>query len=90
MKKVSFILAALAISLLSFVSWPPAIWILDKAHSNLRFSVTSLMISEVEGSFKMTEATITAPKEEDFSNTVVNMVTDVNSVDTNELTGTNI
>ena len=84
MKKVSFILAALAISLLSFVSLPPATWTLDTAHSNLRFSVTNLMISEVEGTFKMTEATITSPGEEDFSNATVSMVADVNSVDTNE------
>ena len=84
MKKVSFILAALAISLLSFVSLPPSTWTLDTAHSNLRFSITSLMISEVEGSFKMTEATINAPGEEDFSGAAVSMTADVNSVDTNE------
>ena len=84
MKKTSFILAAFAITLMSFVTLAPATWTLDKAHSNLRFSITSLMISEVEGSFKMTEATINAPKEEDFADAVVNMVADVNSVDTNE------
>ena len=41
------------------------------------------MISEVDGSFKMTEAKITAPKD-DFSDATVYMVADVNTVDTDE------
>ena len=83
MKKISFIQSAFTIAFLSFASFLPSIWTLDTAHSNLRFSVTSLMISEVEGSFKMTEATITALKE-DFSDAVVYMAADVNSVNTGE------
>lgn len=39
------------------------------------------MISEIEGSFKMKESTITAQKE-DFSDAVVYMVADVNTIDT--------
>ena len=81
MKKKSFILPALAITLLSFVTMAPSSWTLDSQHSSLRFSVSSLMISEVEGSFKIKESTITAQKE-DFSDAVIHLVADVNSIDT--------
>ena len=83
MKKKPFALPAFAIALLSFVTLVPSTWTLDTAHSNLRFSITNLMISEVDGSFKMTEAKITAPKD-DFSDATVYMVADVNTVDTDE------
>src|SRR5687768_5308699 len=81
MKKRSLLLSALAVILLSFATLAPSSWSLDPLHSSLRFSVSSLMISEVEGSFKMKESTITAQKE-DFSDAVVHMVADVNSIDT--------
>ncbi|MGZ5222245.1 MAG: YceI family protein [Chitinophagaceae bacterium] len=83
MKKSFLIVPALAITftLLSFIPLSPPSWALDPLHSSLRFSVSSLMISEVEGSFKMTESTITTQKE-DFSDAVVYMVADVNSIDT--------
>ncbi len=83
MKKISFVQSAFTIALLSVITLLPSTWTLDTAHSNLRFSVTSLMISEVEGSFKMTEATITA-FQEDFADAVVFMTADVNSVNTGE------
>lgn len=81
MKKSFLILPVLTITLLSFMRLSPSTWTLDPLHSSLRFSVSSLMISEIEGSFKMTESTITAQKE-DFSDAVVHMVADVNSIDT--------
>ena len=81
MKKISFIPFAFTIALLSFITLKPSTWTLDTAHSNLRFSVTSLMISEFEGTFKMTEATITGQKE-DFSDATAYMSADVNTIDT--------
>ncbi len=56
-------------------------WSLDKAHSKLGFKVTHMMISEVEGSFKNFEATITSSKD-DFSDAVVELSADVASVST--------
>lgn len=56
-------------------------WALDTNHSNLRFSISLLMMSEVDGTFKIKEATIKAPKD-DFSDAVVTMVADVKSIDT--------
>jgi polyisoprenoid-binding protein YceI len=81
MKKISYILAALSITLLSFIKLQSSIWALDTIHSNLRFSVTSLQISEIEGTFKMTKSTITAQKE-DFSDAVVLMTADASTIDT--------
>jgi polyisoprenoid-binding protein YceI len=56
-------------------------WSLDKAHSKLGFKVTHLLISEVEGSFKNFDATITSSKE-DFSDAVIELSADVASVNT--------
>ncbi|WP_413668883.1 YceI family protein [Mucilaginibacter sp. Mucisp86] len=41
-------------------------WNVDKAHSNVKFTVTHLMVSDVDGIFKNYDATITAAKP-DFS-----------------------
>ena len=81
MKKRIVVLSSLTVFLLSFAADAPSTWTMDPLHSSLHFSVSSLMISEVEGSFKMTESKITAQKE-DFSDAVVTMVADVNSIDT--------
>lgn len=81
MKKVSLTLSAIAVLLLSFNTIAPSTWTLDESHSRLRFSVSHLMVSDVEGSVKMTEAIITASKE-DFSDAVVTMKADINSIDT--------
>ena len=58
-----------------------ATWTLDKTHAKLGFSITHLMISDVEGSFKKFEAKITSSKE-DFSDATVELTADVNSIDT--------
>jgi polyisoprenoid-binding protein YceI len=79
--KKTIIILAIASTLFSFQAFAPTLWSLDHVHSKLGFSITHLMVSEVEGSFRMTEATITASKE-DFSDAVVLMTADVNSVDT--------
>jgi polyisoprenoid-binding protein YceI len=54
-------------------------WSLDKAHAKLGFSVTHLMVSNVEGSFKSFDAKITSSKE-DFSDATIELTADVNSV----------
>jgi polyisoprenoid-binding protein YceI len=41
-------------------------WTVDKAHSNVKFTVTHLLVSDVDGIFKTYDATITATKP-DFS-----------------------
>lgn len=56
-------------------------WNIDNSHSNVRFNVSHLVISEVEGSFKKFGGTISASKP-DFSDAVINFSVDVNSVNT--------
>jgi polyisoprenoid-binding protein YceI len=56
-------------------------WSLDKSHSKLGFGITHLMVSSVEGSFKSFDAKIVSSKE-DFSDAVVELTADVNSIDT--------
>lgn len=82
MKKLSLI-SALSLSLIlsAFTAVAPSTWNLDTAHSKLGFSITHLMVSEVEGSFKKAEATITATKD-DFTDAKVTVKADVNSIDT--------
>ncbi|MEI6683600.1 MAG: YceI family protein [Bacteroidota bacterium] len=56
-------------------------WNLDNAHSSVKFTVTHMVISEVEGSFKTFTGTIDAAKP-DFSGATVDFSVDVNSIST--------
>lgn len=56
-------------------------WAVDKAHAKLGFSVTHLMISDVEGSFRAYEATITSAKD-DFSDAVFDISADIAGINT--------
>lgn len=61
----------------------PSKWGLDKGHSNVRFTVDHLVVSEVEGTFKMFNGTIDAPSA-DFNNAKINFTVDVNSINTDD------
>jgi polyisoprenoid-binding protein YceI len=56
-------------------------WSVDKAHSQVQFSVTHLIISEVTGKFNSFDATIETGKD-DFSNAKIDFTADVNSIST--------
>ena len=56
-------------------------WKVDKGHSNVKFTVTHMVVSDVEGSFKNFEGTVEHSKP-DFSDAKVNFTVDVTSVDT--------
>lgn len=56
-------------------------WTMDKAHSKLGFTITHLMISDVDGYFKTFDAKVTSAKD-DFSDAVVEMSADVSSINT--------
>ena len=56
-------------------------WTVDAVHSNIKFTVTHMVVSEVEGSFKKFDGTVESSKA-DFSDAVVNFTVDVNSVNT--------
>jgi polyisoprenoid-binding protein YceI len=80
MKKIAIIVAVSAL-LLSFKTAEKATWLLDKNHAKLGFTITHLMVSDVEGWFKSFDAKITSSTD-DFSDAVVEMTADVNSINT--------
>ncbi len=80
MKKISSILAG-ALMLASVGVNAQSKWTVDGSHSNVKFSVSHLVISEVEGSFTKFDGTIDAPGA-DFNNAQINFTVDVNSVNT--------
>lgn len=82
MKKLFVLLVAGSAALFAFK--PAATtWNADKAHSKLGFVITHLLINDVEGSFKNFESTITSSKE-DFSDAVITLSADINSVNTED------
>ena len=56
-------------------------WEVDKVHSNVKFTVTHMVISEVDGSFRDFTGTIEHSKA-DFSDAKINFTIEVGSVDT--------
>lgn len=81
MKKTStMIMAALLLSAAT-VSAQASKWNVDASHSNVKFSVSHLMVSDMEGQFNKFDGSIDAPTTE-FSNAQVNFTVDVASVNT--------
>ena len=56
-------------------------WAIDKAHTNVRFSVSHLVVSDVDGSFKSFDGSMTSSKP-DFSDAVITFTADVSSINT--------
>jgi polyisoprenoid-binding protein YceI len=78
MKKITFLAAALILSLSSVFAQT---WNWDKPHSQLNFGITHLSISEIDGTFGSVTATMIASKE-DLSDAVIELNADVNSLNT--------
>jgi polyisoprenoid-binding protein YceI len=62
-------------------SFAQTTWKNDKMHSKLTFTVTHLMVSDVEGLFKNFDVTITSSKD-DFSDAVFELTADAASINT--------
>jgi polyisoprenoid-binding protein YceI len=77
MKKILTIAAAFMLA----VAANAQTWKVDKAHAKLGFTITHLMLSEVDGRFNSFEAKITS-ENNDFSDAVFQVTADVNSIDT--------
>jgi polyisoprenoid-binding protein YceI len=56
-------------------------WTLDKAHTTVKFSVTHMVVSETEGTFKVVDGSMENTKP-DFSDAKIAFTVDVNSIDT--------
>ncbi len=59
----------------------PTKWSLDKAHSNVKFAVTHMVVTETEGSFKLFDGSMEHSKD-DFSDAKIEFTVDVNSINT--------
>ncbi|AQG78981.1 YceI family protein [Spirosoma montaniterrae] len=70
-----------ALLALPFAQAQTQTWNVDKSHAKVGFTVTHLMLSEVDGNFKTFDAKITSGKP-DLSDAVFEMTADVNSIDT--------
>lgn len=79
MKKVFTILAAMLLTVGAFAQ--SSTWKTDASHSNVKFSVTHLVVSEVEGYFKTFAGTLVSSKP-DFTDAAINFSVDINSVNT--------
>jgi len=75
MKKVSILMTALVLSAASYAQT----WNVDKAHSKLGFTVTHLMVNDVDGLFKTFDATVTSSKP-DFSDAQFSLTAQANSI----------
>jgi polyisoprenoid-binding protein YceI len=80
MKKFNVLFALLLLATGVFAQ--ATVYKVDKSHSKLGFAISHMMISEVEGQFNSFDATITSSKE-DFSDAVVELTADVNTINTN-------
>jgi polyisoprenoid-binding protein YceI len=80
MKKI-ILLSTIALSLAAFVSKAQTNWNIDPVHSSVKFSVSHLTVSEVEGSFKVFSGSVES-KTPDFNNATINFTVDVNSINT--------
>lgn len=82
MKKLT-ITAAVALSALlcSFKTVEPGTWTVDKNHAKVGFSISHNMTSDVEGSFKSFDATITTSGE-DFTGATFDFSADAASINT--------
>jgi len=58
-------------------------WGFDATHSTVRFAVSHMVISEVEGNFSKYEGTVTTSKA-DFSDAKIDFTIDVSSINTND------
>ena len=56
-------------------------WALDKSHSNVKFTVTHMVVSEVDGAFKIYDGSIEHTKP-DYSDAKISFSVDVNSINT--------
>jgi polyisoprenoid-binding protein YceI len=79
MKKITIVAAALFL-LVNAVS--AQTWTWDKPHSQLNFNISHLGIATIAGTFNTVDAKITASKD-DFSDAVIELTADVNSINTN-------
>lgn len=81
MKKTGLVLSVFAVLLLTAFTTQQSIWKVDNPHSELRFSITHMGISDISGTFNDFTASISTNKE-DFSDAVIEATINVASLNT--------
>ncbi|MBS1652787.1 MAG: YceI family protein [Bacteroidetes bacterium] len=76
-KSITTIFVAASVAAISQTNWK-----LDASHSKLGFSVTHMMVSEVEGKFKLYEGTVSSKSDIDFTDAKINFSADAASINT--------
>ncbi len=79
MKTIKLLFALLFLS--ASLTFAQTNWAFDKSHSKIGFSVTHLLITDVEGQFKEFEGTIVSPTD-NFENASINFTAEISSIDT--------
>lgn len=79
MKKISLIIATLF--LVFGLQAQTVKWKFDKSHSNVRFAVAHMVVSEVEGTFGVFDGNVETVGE-DFTKSKIDFTIDINSIDT--------
>ena len=80
-KQILIATIALTAVLVSFTAATITDWSNDKSHTKVGFSITHLLISDVEGSFKTVTIKLTSTKD-DFSDAEVEFTADAASINT--------
>lgn len=80
----TFITTAAASLLMMTAATAQTNWKLDASHSKLGFSVTHMMVSEVEGKFKIFNGTISSKSEMDFTDATIEFTADAASINTED------
>jgi polyisoprenoid-binding protein YceI len=78
MKKITLLATILLTSAALFAQTK---WTVDKAHAKIGFTVTHMMLSEVDGNFKKFDASLVSSKD-DFTDGVFDITIDVSSIST--------
>lgn len=76
-------LHTLILSLLVVGTASAQTWKLDKNHAKLGFTVTHLLMSDVDGAFNSFDMKVTASKD-DFTDAVIELTADVKTINTNQ------
>ncbi|MGZ3899312.1 MAG: YceI family protein, partial [Bacteroidia bacterium] len=81
MKKIilSATFAFLSVAAISQTNWK-----VDASHSKLGFSVTHMMVSDVDGKFKLYEGNVTSKTEDDFTDATIDFTADAASINTED------
>lgn len=79
MKKLTLLIVAILFAVISNAQITN--WGFDTSHSNVRFAVSHMVISEVEGNFGSFDGSVATSKT-DFSDAIINFTIDVKSINT--------